>query len=91
MARIAPSVLGLTGNAFEQIQQGKQSIVFAGGGDEVHWSSAVLFDAMRALVSTNNPKDSSIPFAKDRNGFALSGGAGIIVVSDLVELIDGMV
>ncbi len=71
------------GNAFEQIQQGKQSIVFAGGGDEVHWSSAVLFDAMRALVSTNNPKDSSIPFAKDRNGFALSGGAGIIVLESL--------
>lgn len=71
------------GNAFEQIQRDKQSIMFAGGGDEVHWSSAVLFDAMRALVSTNNPKDSSIPFAKDRNGFVLSGGAGIIVLENL--------
>jgi 3-oxoacyl-[acyl-carrier-protein] synthase-1 len=71
------------GNAFEQIQQGKQNIMFAGGGDEVHWSSAVLFDAMRALSATDNPVNASIPFAKNRDGFVISGGAGIIVLENL--------
>jgi 3-oxoacyl-[acyl-carrier-protein] synthase-1 len=71
------------GNAFEQIRQGRQTVMFAGGGDEVHWSSAVLFDAMRALSPTDNPKNASIPFAKDRKGFILSGGAGIVVLENL--------
>lgn len=57
--------------------------MFAGGGDEVHWSSAVLFDAMRVLSATDNPKNASIPFAKNRGGFVFSGGAGIVVLENL--------
>ncbi|WP_245394583.1 beta-ketoacyl synthase N-terminal-like domain-containing protein [Isorropodon fossajaponicum symbiont] len=71
------------GSAFEQIQQGKQTVMFAGGGDEVHWSSAVLFDAMRVLSATDNPKNASIPFAKNRGGFVFSSGAGIVVLENL--------
>jgi 3-oxoacyl-[acyl-carrier-protein] synthase-1 len=71
------------GNAFNLIQDGRQNIMFAGGAEEVHWTSAVLFDAMRALMPTDNPEYASIPFGRDRNGFVISGGSGIVVLENL--------
>jgi len=73
------------GNAYEQIQLGKQDIVFAGGGEEVHWSLSVLFDAMGALSSKFNdrPEQASRPFDSQRDGFVISGGAGIVVLEEL--------
>ena len=72
------------GNGFELIQSGKQDIIFAGGGDEVHWSGTLLFDAMGALSSRYNddPAGASRPFDADRDGFVISGGAGIVVLED---------
>lgn len=73
------------GNAYELIQLGKQDIVFAGGGDEVHWTMTLLFDAMGALSSKYNhePEMASRPFDANRDGFVISGGAGIVVVEEL--------
>lgn len=73
------------GNAFESIQIGKQDIVFAGGGDELHWSGTLLFDSMGALSSKYNddPKHASRPFDSDRDGFVISGGGGILVLEEL--------
>ena len=73
------------GNACELIQMGKQDIVFAGGGDEVHWTQSILFDAMGALSSRYNqtPQLASRPFDTDRDGFVISGGGGIVVVEEL--------
>lgn len=73
------------GNAYELIQMGKQDIVFAGGGDEVHWTLSILFDAMGALSSkyNNDPSIASRPFDADRDGFVISGGGGIVVVEEL--------
>ena len=73
------------GNGYEQIQMGKQDIVFAGGGEEVHWSLTVLFDAMGALSSKFNdtPERASRAFDKDRDGFVISGGAGVVVLEEL--------
>ena len=73
------------GNAYEQIQMGKQDIVFAGGGEEVHWSLTVLFDAMGALSSKYNdtPQRASRPYDKNRDGFVISGGAGVVVLEEL--------
>jgi 3-oxoacyl-[acyl-carrier-protein] synthase-1 len=73
------------GNAAELIQIGKQDIIFAGGGDEVHWSSTILFDAMGALSSRYNqtPELASRPFDTDRDGFVISGGGGILVLEEL--------
>jgi 3-oxoacyl-[acyl-carrier-protein] synthase I len=73
------------GNAYENIQLGKQDIIFAGGSDEVHWTSTLLFDAMGALSSSYNetPGTASRPFDAKRDGFVISGGGGIIVLEEL--------
>jgi 3-oxoacyl-[acyl-carrier-protein] synthase-1 len=73
------------GNGYEQIQMGKQDIVFAGGGEEVHWSLTVLFDAMGALSSKFNdtPERASRAYDKNRDGFVISGGAGALVLEEL--------
>ena len=73
------------GNAAELIQWGKQDVVFAGGGEELHWTLTVLFDAMGALSSGYNdtPKRASRAFDKDRDGFVISGGGGVVVLEEL--------
>lgn len=73
------------GNAMEQIQLGKQDIVFAGGGEELHWSMTDLFDAMGALSSKYNdaPETASRPYDKTRDGFVIAGGGGCVVVEEL--------
>jgi 3-oxoacyl-[acyl-carrier-protein] synthase-1 len=73
------------GNAAEQIQFGKQDIVFAGGGESVHWTMTVLFDAMGALSAGYNatPQRASRAFDADRDGFVISGGAGVLVLEEL--------
>jgi 3-oxoacyl-[acyl-carrier-protein] synthase-1 len=72
------------GNAVEQIQLGKQDIVFAGGAEEEHWTMSYLFDAMGAMSSKFNdaPKTASRTYDKGRDGFVISGGAGILVLED---------
>jgi 3-oxoacyl-[acyl-carrier-protein] synthase-1 len=73
------------GSAAEQIQLGKQDIVFAGGGEENHWTLACLFDAMGALSSKHNddPGTASRPYDVSRDGFVIAGGAGMVVVEEL--------
>ena len=73
------------GNAAELIQLGKQDIIFAGGGEEVHWTMTVLFDAMGALSSKYNetPEIASRAYDADRDGFVISGGAGVLVLEEL--------
>lgn len=73
------------GNAMEQIQYGKQDIIFAGGGEEVHWTMTVLFDAMGALSSKYNetPIQASRPYDANRDGFVISGGGGVLVLEEL--------
>ncbi len=73
------------GIGMEQIQLGKQDIVFAGGGDEVHWTMTMLFDAMRALSSGYNDQAeaASRPFDARRDGFVISGGGGVVVLEEL--------
>ncbi|WP_420345991.1 beta-ketoacyl-ACP synthase I [Pelagibius sp.] len=73
------------GNASELIQLGKQDIVFAGGGEELHWTLTVLFDAMGALSSGFNdePARASRAYDRDRDGFVISGGGGVVVLEDL--------
>lgn len=73
------------GNAMEQIQFGKQDIVFAGGGEEVHWTLSSLFDAMGALTTKYNetPEKASRAYDADRDGFVIAGGGGIVVVEEL--------
>ena len=73
------------GNGAELIQMGKQDIVFAGGAEEVHWGSTVMFDAMGALSSTYNdrPQQASRAYDANRDGFVISGGAGILVLEEL--------
>ncbi len=73
------------GNAMELIQMGKQDIVFAGGGEEVHWTMTVLFDAMGALSSKYNdaPGTASRPYDETRDGFVISGGGGTLVIEEL--------
>lgn len=73
------------GNAYELIQVGKQDIIFAGGGDEVHWTSTLLFDSMGALSSkyNDNPTIASRPYDANRDGFVISGGGGILVLEEL--------
>ena len=72
------------GNGYELIQSGKQDIIFAGGGDEIHWTGTLLFDAMGALSSKYNddPAHASRPFDADRDGFVISGGGGIVVLEE---------
>lgn len=73
------------GNAAEQIQLGKQDIVFAGGGEEVHWTLSCLFDAMAALSTKYNdtPDKASRAYDADRDGFVIAGGGGMVVVEEL--------
>jgi 3-oxoacyl-[acyl-carrier-protein] synthase-1 len=73
------------GNAAELIQLGKQDIVFAGGGEELHWTLTVLFDSMGALSSKFNdrPKEASRAYDIDRDGFIISGGGGTVVLEEL--------
>ena len=73
------------GNAYEQIQMGKQDIVFAGGGEELHPYMSAMFDAMGALSSKYNDsaESASRAYDKDRDGFVISGGGGIVVVEEL--------
>ena len=73
------------GNALELIQLGKQDIVFAGGGEEEHWSLSCLFDAMGALSTKYNdtPEQASRAYDADRDGFVISGGGGMVVVEEL--------
>ena len=73
------------GNAYELIQFGKQDMIFAGGGDEIHWSMTLLFDAMGALSSKYNdtPQTASRPYDVTRDGFVISGGGGTVVVEEL--------
>ncbi|MCP4697368.1 MAG: beta-ketoacyl-ACP synthase I [Gammaproteobacteria bacterium] len=75
------------GNAYEQIQMGKQNIMFAGGGEEVHWSLTLLFDAMGALSSKHNdtPQTASRPYDVARDGFVISGGGGVLVLEELAH------
>ncbi len=73
------------GHAMELIQMGKQDIVFAGGGEEVHWTMSVLFDGMGALSSKYNdtPTTASRPYDETRDGFVISGGGGVLVMEEL--------
>jgi 3-oxoacyl-[acyl-carrier-protein] synthase-1 len=73
------------GAAMEQIQLGKQDIVFAGGGEELHWTQTMLFDAMGALSSKYNdtPEQASRAYDADRDGFVIAGGGGMVVVESL--------
>src|SRR5438270_938429 len=73
------------GNAGELVQWGKQDIVFAGGGEELDWTLSVLFDAMGAMSSHYNdtPERASRAFDKDRDGFVISGGGGVVVLEEL--------
>ncbi len=72
------------GNAMEQIQMGKQDVVFAGGGEEEHWTLSCLFDAMGALSSSYNetPDKASRAYDANRDGFVIAGGAGALVLED---------
>lgn len=73
------------GNAAELIQMGKQDIMFAGGGEEVHWSLSILFDAMGAMSSKYNdqPTRASRAYDADRDGFVITGGGGMLVLEEL--------
>lgn len=73
------------GHGAELIQMGKQDIVFAGGGEDVHWTMSVLFDAMGALSSKYNetPQTASRTYDVTRDGFVISGGGGLLVLEEL--------
>ncbi|MFY9832334.1 MAG: beta-ketoacyl-ACP synthase I [Methylocystis sp.] len=72
------------GNAYEQIQWGKQDIMFAGGCEELEWELSVLFDAMGAMSSSYNdtPATASRAYDKNRDGFVIAGGAGVLVLEE---------
>jgi 3-oxoacyl-[acyl-carrier-protein] synthase-1 len=72
------------GNAYEQIQYGKQDIIFAGGCEELEWELSVLFDAMGAMSSSYNdrPATASRAYDKNRDGFVIAGGAGVLVLEE---------
>ena len=73
------------GNAAEMIQWGKQDVMFAGGAEELDWTLSVLFDAMGAMSSKYNatPEKASRAYDKNRDGFVISGGGGIVVLEEL--------
>jgi len=73
------------GNAYELIQYGKQDIIFAGGCEDLHWTLSVLFDGMGAMSSAYNgrPQVASRAYDKNRDGFVISGGAGVLVLEEL--------
>tara|TARA_Y100000991_G_scaffold214046_1_gene200941 strand:- start:1679 stop:2761 length:1083 start_codon:yes stop_codon:yes gene_type:complete len=84
MSSACSTSLHCIGNAMEQIQLGKQDIVFAGGGEEEHWALSCLFDAMGALSSKYNdtPEKASRAYDTDRDGFVISGGGGALVLEE---------
>jgi len=73
------------GNAYELIQWGKQDVVFAGGCEELDWTLSELFDAMGAMSSKYNdtPSTASRAYDKNRDGFVIAGGAGVLVLEEL--------
>jgi 3-oxoacyl-[acyl-carrier-protein] synthase I len=71
------------GNASELIQWGKQDVMFAGGGEELDWTLSVLFDAMGAMSSKYNDSTASRAYDKNRDGFVIAGGAGVVVLEEL--------
>jgi 3-oxoacyl-[acyl-carrier-protein] synthase-1 len=73
------------GNATELIQMGKQDVIFAGGCEELDWTLSVLFDAMGAMSSRFNvtPEKASRAFDRDRDGFVIAGGAGVLILEEL--------
>ncbi|MEO5807090.1 beta-ketoacyl-ACP synthase I [Devosia sp.] len=73
------------GNGYEQIQMGKQDIVFAGGHEDLDWTLSDLFDAMGAMSSDFNatPSKASRAYDRDRDGFVIAGGAGVLVLEEL--------
>ncbi|MEA2834338.1 MAG: 3-oxoacyl-[acyl-carrier-protein] synthase [Methylobacteriaceae bacterium] len=73
------------GNAYETIQIGKQDVIFAGGCEELDWTLSVLFDAMGAMSSNFNdrPETASRAYDKNRDGFVIAGGAGVLVLEEL--------
>jgi 3-oxoacyl-[acyl-carrier-protein] synthase I len=73
------------GNATEMIQWGKQDVMFAGGGEELDWTLSCLFDAMGAMSSKYNatPQTASRAYDKNRDGFVIAGGAGVVVLEEL--------
>lgn len=73
------------GNGVEQIQLGKQDVVFAGGGEELDWTLSCLFDAMGAMSSKYNdtPETASRAFDATRDGFVIAGGGGVVVLEEL--------
>jgi len=73
------------GNAYEMIRYGKQDVMFAGGCEELDWTLSVLFDAMGAMASAYNdrPAVASRAYDKNRDGFVIAGGAGVLVLEDL--------
>ena len=73
------------GHAMELIQLGKQDVVFAGGGEELHWTMSALFDAMGALSSQFNetPEQASRAYDANRDGFVIAGGGGMLVLESL--------
>ena len=73
------------GNGVEQIQLGKQDVVFAGGGEELDWTLSCLFDAMGAMSSKYNdtPTEASRAFDANRDGFIIAGGGGVVVLEEL--------
>ena len=73
------------GNAAEMIQWGKQDVMFAGGGEELDWTLSVLFDAMGAMSTHFNdtPAQASRAFDKNRDGFVIAGGGGVLVLEEL--------
>ncbi len=73
------------GAAAEQIMWGKQDVIFAGGGEDVHWTMANLFDAMGAMSTSYNqtPSTASRAYDKNRDGFVIAGGAGVVVLEEM--------
>lgn len=73
------------GNAYEMIQYGKQDVMFAGGSEELDWTLSVLFDAMGAMSAKYNetPATASRPYDRNRDGFVIAGGAGVLVLEEL--------
>ena len=75
------------GNGYEVIQLGKQDIIFAGGGEELDWTLSVLFDGMGAMSTHFNdrPGTASRAYDKNRDGFVIAGGAGVVVLEELAH------
>lgn len=72
------------GHGYELIQFGKQDIVFAGGGEPIHWMQSAFFDTMKALAHGTDvaPEKASCPYDRDRSGFVISGGGGIVILEE---------